>query len=256
VAETLLEAAALSVHLGGRLLLDRVSFTVERGTVLGVLGPNGAGKSTLLKATAGLLPSTGGLRIAGHDARTLRRRQRARLLAYVPQHSALEAALPVRDVVAQGRFAQAGMLGPAPPGEGEAVARALALTDIAPLADRPFSSLSYGERRLVLLARALATGAPALLLDEPTAALDVRHALELLAVLRRLAGEGAAVMVVLHALSAAASVCDQALLLAGGRCAAAGPVAEVVAAGPVRRVYGVELVPGAHFGYRLATPEP
>jgi iron complex transport system ATP-binding protein len=247
VAEALLEAAGLGVRRGGRALLAEVSFAVRPGVVLGVLGPNGAGKSTLLKATAGLLPASGTLRLGGRDAATLGRRERARLVAYVPQHSDLQAALPVREVVAQGRFAHGG--GPAE--VSHAVAQALAQTDIEALADRSFSALSYGERRLVLLARALATGAPVLLLDEPTAALDVRHALELLAVLRRRAADGAAVVVVLHALAEATEACDEALLLQQGRTVAAGPVASVISAGPVREVYGVELVPGAHFGYRL-----
>jgi iron complex transport system ATP-binding protein len=254
VAEPLLEAVGLGVERGGRALLADVSFAVRPGVVLGVLGPNGAGKSTLLKATAGLLPASGALRLGGRDAAALGRRERARLVAYVPQHSDLQAALPVREVVAQGRFAHGGWSPAAAAArarDDEAITRAMAQTDTAPLAGRPFSRLSYGERRLVLLARALATGAPVLLLDEPTAALDVRHALELLAVLRRRAAEGAAVVVVLHALAEAAEVCDEALLLHRGRVLAAGPVASVVSAGPVREVYGVELVPGAHFGYRL-----
>jgi iron complex transport system ATP-binding protein len=251
VSEPLIEATNLTVRRGGKVLLDRVSFAVRGGVILGVLGPNGAGKSTLLKATAGLLPWTGSLQIGGQDGRAMRRRDRARLVSYVPQHSALEAALAVRDVVAQGRFAHGGALGPPRAADTQAVARALEATDTVRLAGRPFSSLSYGERRLVLLARALATGAPVLLLDEPTAALDVRHALELLAVLRRRAADGAAVVVVLHGLAEAASVCDEALLLDQGRSVAAGPVTTVIAAAPVRQVYGVELLPGAHFGYRL-----
>jgi iron complex transport system ATP-binding protein len=244
MAEPLLELRQLAVLRGTRAVLSGVDLRLEPGRLLAVLGPNGAGKSTLLKAAAGLLPHQGSLRLDGRDAATLDRRARARLCAYVPQHSALDAALPVRDVVAQGRFAHQG-------GHQAAIARAMKLTDSERLADRPFSALSYGERRLVLLARALATEARLFLLDEPTAALDVRHALELMALLRRLADEGAAVVVVLHQLGEAATSCDEALLLEGGRPFAAGPIAEVVASEPVRRVYGVELLPGAGFGYRL-----
>jgi iron complex transport system ATP-binding protein len=251
MVEPVLAVRALSVKREGRLILADVSFTAEAGSVLAVVGPNGAGKSTLLKVLAGLLPYRGEVRLEGADAALLGRRARARRVAYVPQHSALDAALPVHAVVAQGRFAHRDLLGGASIGDAQAIERALKLTDATRLHDRSFNKLSYGERRLVLLARALATGAGLLLLDEPTAALDVRHALDLLSVLRRLASEGACVVVVLHQLQEAVSQCDRALLLAEGRPVACGPVADVIAAEHIRRVYDVELVPGAHFGYRL-----
>jgi iron complex transport system ATP-binding protein len=256
MADPLLEMRNLSVSRGPRRVLDGVSFSLAAGELLAVVGPNGAGKSTLLKAAAGLLAYDGDIRIAGRDARTIDRRERARLVAYVPQHSALEAALPVVEVVAQGRYAHRDALQRPTAADRHAVERALSLTDSAQLADRSFNKLSYGERRMVLLARALATGAGLLLLDEPTAALDVRHALTLLEVLRDLGANGVAVILVLHQLQEAASTCQRALLLADGRCVAAGPVAEVIAAEPVRRVYGVDLVPGAHFGYRLPGDAP
>jgi iron complex transport system ATP-binding protein len=246
-----LEVEGLSAKRDGREVLAEVTFSARAGSVLAVVGPNGAGKSTLLKAVAGLLPHAGQIRIDGEDAGTLDRRARARRVAYVPQHSALEAGLPVREVVAQGRYAHLELLRGPGPADVQAVNEALRLTDTDRLADRPFNRLSYGERRLVLLARALATGATLLLLDEPTAALDVRHALDLLAVLRRLAEAGASVIVVLHQLHEAVSHCDRALLLADGRVVTSGPVARVITTGPVREVYGVELVPSAHFGYRL-----
>ena len=251
MAEPALSVRGLSVQREGRTILTGVSFAADPGSVLAVVGPNGAGKSTLLKVLAGLLPHDGQVKLGATDAATLSRRERARKVAYVPQHSALEAALPVRAVVAQGRFAHRELLGGRRGADEAAVDRALALTGACHLGDRTFHKLSYGERRLVLLARALATGAGLLLLDEPTAALDVRHALDLLSVLRKLASGGACVVVVLHQLQEAATHCDRALLLAEGRAVAEGPVAEVIAAGPVRQVYGVDLVPAAHFGYRL-----
>jgi iron complex transport system ATP-binding protein len=256
MAEPLLAVEALGVTRGGRRIVTDVSFTLAPGQVMALLGPNGAGKSTILKAVAGLLPHEGVVRLGGEDAATLAGPARARRLAYVPQHSALDAPLPVREVVAQGRFAHQAGLRRARAEDDRAIAEALDRTDCAALGARPFSRLSYGERRRVLLARALATGAPLLLLDEPTAALDVGHALALLRTLRGLADGGAAVLLVLHQLQEAADVADHALLLADGRTAASGPAAEVISARPVRRVYGVDLVPAGHFGFRLPGEAP
>jgi iron complex transport system ATP-binding protein len=252
MAEPRLAVDRLRVLRGPRAVVDDVSFIAPAGALTVLLGPNGAGKSTVLKALCGLLPYAGDVRVDGADARALDRRARARAIAYVPQYSALEAPLPVRDVVVQGRFPHG--LGLARPAAADdaAVDSALARTDLRALADRPFNALSYGERRRVLLARALATEARVLLLDEPTAALDVAHALALLAVLADVARAGAAVVLVLHQLQEAAAAAEHAVLIAGGRCVIAGPVAQVIAAEPVRAVYGVELVARAQFACRLA----
>jgi iron complex transport system ATP-binding protein len=249
----LLETRGLTVLRGGRPRIDDVSISVAAGQLLALVGPNGAGKSTFMKAVAGILPSAGEVLLAGQPAAALTRRQRARLLAYVPQHSALDAPMPARDVVAQGRFAHRDGWGRPSQADQAAIAAALAATGATPFADRPFSRLSYGERRLVLLARALATGARLLLLDEPTAALDVAHALGLLHRLRELANQGHAVVVALHHLDEAAGHCSGGILLREGRVVRAGPIADVVAAAPVREVFGVDLLPGAGFGYRLPT---
>jgi iron complex transport system ATP-binding protein len=254
-APPLLQTRGLTVVRDGRTCLEDVSVSVEAGQILALVGPNGAGKSTFMKALAGILPGQGEVLFDGQPAAGLGRRERARRLAYVPQHSALDAPMLARDVVAQGRFAHRDRWGRASAEDRPAIMAALAATGALPFAERPFTRLSYGERRLVLLARALATGARILLLDEPTAALDVAHALSLLHCLRELAGRGHAVIVALHHLDEAAEHCTSAILLRQGRVVRAGPVGEVIAAGPVREVFGVDLVPGAHFGYRLPRVE-
>ena len=251
----LLETRGLTVVRGGRRRIDDVSVSVGAGQILALVGPNGAGKSTFMKAVAGILASQGDILLDGQPASGLARDERARRLAYVPQHSALDAPMLARDVVAQGRFAHRDRWGRPCAVDGAAIAAALDATGATSLADRPFTRLSYGERRLVLLARALATGARILLLDEPTAALDVAHAITLLHRLRDLATGGHAVIVALHHLDEVAEHCTDALLLREGRVVRSGPVAEVVAPAPVREVFGVELLPGAHFGYRMAGKE-
>ena len=253
MAELGLRVAGLTIELGRRQVVSEVGFSAPAGAVTVLLGPNGAGKSTILKAAAGLLPYHGQIQLDGRDARQLERKARARAVAYVPQASALEAPLPVRDVVAQGRYAHGGGNLFARPRATDLalITTAMERAEVVPLADRPFNQLSYGERRRVLVARALASAAPVLLLDEPTAALDVGHALSMLSVLRQVAQAGTAVVVVLHQLQEAFSFAEHAVLLADGRIVQEGAVDQVIAPDPIRSVYGVELVPGGQFACRL-----
>jgi iron complex transport system ATP-binding protein len=252
MASPLLETRGLTVVRGRRRLIEDISLCLEPGQILALIGPNGAGKSTFMKALAGILPYQGEVLFDGKSATELPLRERAHRMAYVPQHSALDAPMLAREVVAQGRFAHRGHWGKPSADDQPIITQALEATNALHLANRPFTRLSYGERRLVLLSRALATGARILLLDEPTAALDVAHALSLLQRLRELAEQGHAVIVALHHLDEVVAFCTRALLLCQGRVFRVGSVAEVVSADPVREVFGVDLVPGAHFGYRTA----
>ncbi len=248
----MIEARELVVERDGRRVLDAVSFEATAGEVGCILGPNGAGKSTLLAAIAGLVPiASGTVRFEGVALGAMTPRERARCVAYVPQQTELRSSLSVETVVSHGRYAHTGGLGRPGPKDLAAIERSMARTDVAGLRGRRFDRLSTGEQRRVLIARALATQAPAILLDEPTAALDVRHALELLALLGALARDGLAVVAVLHGLDAARRHAARATLLDRGRLVAAGPTAEVIDAERVRAVYGVELLEGAALGFRL-----
>lgn len=250
----MIEVRGLRVRRGRRVVLDGVDFEAPRGAISCVLGPNGAGKSTLLKAIVGLLPHDGAITLDGEPLKELPARHRATRLAYVPQRTQLTSALHVETVVGHGRYAHTGGLGR--PGEGDrrAIHDAMERCDVVGLARRRFDHLSAGEARRVLLARALATEARVILLDEPTEALDVRPALELHALLRELADEGYALVVVLHGLDAARRRTDRALLLKDGAVVASGPSAEVVSPEHVRAVYGVELLEDAALGFRLGGP--
>ena len=257
MAESLaLEAVALTVSLAGRAVLHDVSLGVHFGQVLAILGPNGAGKSTLLRTLAGLVSHGGTLALSGTPSAYIDARQRAQRVSFVPQESQLTAALCVREVVALGRYARDERFFPRRPSADDVAATQAAMrdTDVLALAERPFSELSSGEQKRVLLARALCSGARTLLLDEPTAALDIEHALRFFVRLRALARDGLAIVLVLHQLEHALLFADAALLLRAGRVLALGPTHEVVTAAHVRTLYGVELVPGGAPGFRL--PEP
>lgn len=222
--------------------MENISLTVSFGSIFALLGPNGAGKTTLLKALMGLVPFRGSVRLLGKDPLSISQRERARSLAYVPQRSELATALPVEAVVGQGRYAhREGMGGRMSPRDREAVAIAMARTDTEALAGRSFMALSQGERQRVLLARALATEARIVFLDEPTSSLDIGHALELFELLEQLKATGYAIVIVLHHLGDALEYTQRALLLNEGRAVAYGRTADVLASEHLHRVYGVTM---------------
>jgi len=242
---------ALSVVRAGREVLHGISLSLRAGQVQVLIGPNGSGKSSLAMAACGLLPpAAGAVTVGGVAITRLAPRMRARLVAYVPQRSELGSGLSVEQVVAMGRFAHDGAWG-RDASHHQAIREALMQVDALELARRPFTELSGGETQRVLIARALATSASILILDEPSSALDVAHRLGILRLLRRLAGAGKAVLVALHDLTEATQLADQVVLLHAGRILAQGSPQEVISPGNVRSAYGVTLLPGAGYGYAL-----
>ncbi len=225
----------MSVTLGGRTVLRDVDLEAHPGEVLALLGPNGAGKSTLLKALVGLLPYEGRIEIAETDVAALSPRDRARRISYVPQRSLLRSALSVEEVVALGRYVHGGSFGGMSKSDKEAIDHALSTAHADALRDRIFTQLSVGEQQRVLLARALASDAPILLLDEPTAALDVGEGMAVLRLIRTLAAREHTLIVVLHDLADALSTTDRALLLKDGRVVEQGQTREVISAEPFAR---------------------
>ncbi|MFB7980847.1 heme ABC transporter ATP-binding protein [Streptomyces vinaceus] len=249
------EAAGLRVLLGGREVLAGIDLTARAGEVLALVGPNGAGKSTLLAALSADLPAAGGLvRIDGRPVGDWAAPDLALRRSVLPQSAEMSFPFPVGDVVRMGRAPWAGT-GCADADE-EAVAAAMAATEVAGFAARPFSALSGGERARVALARVLAQQAPLMLLDEPTAALDLRHQELVLRICRERAAAGDAVVVVLHDLGLAAAYADRAAVLHGGRIAAEGPPAEVFGGELLSRVYRqpVEVLPHPRTGIPLVVP--
>ena len=247
--ELALRGQGVSVTLGGRTVLRGIDLEAKPGEVLALLGPNGAGKSTLLKALAGLLPYEGRVEIDDVDVADLSPRKRAKQVSYVPQRSLLRSALSVEEVVALGRYVHGGSFGGMSKNDKDAIDHALETAHADVLRDRVFTQLSVGEQQRVLLARALASDAPIVLLDEPTAALDVGEGLAVLRLMRTLAARNHTLIVVLHDLADARSTTDRALLMKEGRVVEQGPTRDVVSAEPIRVVYGVRLIENARIGF-------
>ena len=243
-AKPAVELENARVRLGGAEVLRGVDAVFETATLVGVLGPNGAGKSTLLRAAAGLIPlESGEARLHGKPLRGRSRREIAREVNLLPQSVSLTFAFRAREIVAMGRHAHRGRFEGWTRHDHEAVEWAMDAADVTAFADRFVTELSGGERQRVLIARSLATEAPVLLLDEPTTSVDIRHALEIMALLDRFADEGKTVVTALHDLNLARRACDQVLLLREGRVVAAGPPAEALCPGHIESVFGVHAEP-------------
>lgn len=229
----------VGVRYGAAAVLDGVSAGFERPGLVAITGPNGAGKSTLLAVMAGLRPAaTGRCLYGGRDVRRWPRRAFAREVAYVPQTVRIEFPFTVEQVVMMGRTPYCdGLFESA--ADHEAVDRAMALADVAPLRRRDFRSLSGGERQRAVLASVLAQSPKVLLLDEPTTFLDLQHQVSIYGLLRELAAGGLLVVAVTHDVNLAAAYSDRVLVLNKGRLARDAAPAEALSPAAIRDVFGV-----------------
>jgi iron complex transport system ATP-binding protein len=236
----------VTVVLGGRPVVDRIELDVAEGEWLALIGPNGAGKTTLLRAIARLVPYSGSIALAGRDTSDLRRAELARLVAVVPQEPSTPPWMTVGEYVLVGRTPHLGPLAKEGARDRDAAARALSRLDLDGFGERRLGTLSGGEKQRVVVARALAQEALIVLLDEPTAALDIGHqqqALELLDLLR--AESGLTLVAAMHDLTLAAQYADRMVLLDSGRVVADGAPREVLTEEAISRHYGavIDVVP-------------
>jgi iron complex transport system ATP-binding protein len=224
----LLAAQNISFAYDDRQVLKGVSLAVEAGEFVGLIGANGSGKTTLLRILLGLLSANGEVRLCGDLLTSLDRRDVAKRATMAPQDTRVDFAFTAREIVAMGRTPYLGRFTPERSIDQEAIARAMRETGVEGLAERPVTELSGGERQRVHLARALAQETRVILLDEPTANLDLTHQYEALELVREFTRSGGAALAAIHDLTLAARFCDRLLLLSDGKIVAAGLPAEVI----------------------------
>ncbi len=242
----LLELDSLRAGYGQTPVLSGVSFRLEPGQAWVVLGPNGAGKSTLVRAVMGLLPASGGtVKVCGLPVQATTSAQLAKVAAWVPQTMDDATGFTGLELALMGRAPHLSAWGLPGQRDEERALEVMKELGVAHLASRPLAEVSGGERRRVWLARALVQAPKLLVLDEPTAFLDVRHQVETLRAVRRRLADGLGVLAVLHDVNLAMHVATHALLLKDGKCVAQGPVADVLTASALSALFDIAMHPAA-----------
>ncbi|MDR0441286.1 MAG: ABC transporter ATP-binding protein [Candidatus Accumulibacter sp.] len=251
-----IETENLVLVRGGQRVLDGISLRVDNGELLGLVGPNGAGKTSLLKCLACLLPCAGDIRLDGETLTALPPRERATRIAYLGQDGRLGWALTLADFVALGRLPHRPRWGAwrLRASDEAAIDEAIAAMRIAPLRSRRVDRLSGGECARARLARALAVGAAVLLADEPVAALDPYHQLNVMELLAQRCAAGATVLVALHDLTLASRFCHRVLLLDRGRAVAHGEPRHVLTPRNLQRIYHISAMTGEHCNEHYVMP--
>ena len=236
-----LQAEKLCVSYGRRPVLSELDIAFPREQVTAIVGPNGCGKSTLLSALARLhTPQAGRITLEGRDIRSYGARELARALALLPQNVTAPEGLTAAELIRFGRQPHQSWLRQWSAEDGAVVEAALAAADLQALAHRPLEAMSGGQRQRAWIAMAIAQQTPVLLLDEPTTALDLGHAIEVFELVRDLAAEGKTVVMVLHDLGNACRYADHLVAMRDGCVVAAGPPSEIVSRELVRELYGVD----------------
>ena len=239
----MLKLEDVSLGYGRKTVLDGIDLSVERGELLGVIGPNGSGKSTLVKGICRILkPTRGNVVIDGNDVANMSRGQLARLMAVVPQSPNLPDTYTAFEIVLMGRTPYLGRLRFESKKDFDIAWKAMEMTRTQPLAERRMDELSGGEKQRLTIARALAQEPKLILLDEPTAHLDINYQVETLNFIKRLCRrQNIAAVTVLHDLNLASQYCDRLALLSGGRIHTDGTPQEVITPENIRQVYGAEV---------------
>ncbi|UFS70944.1 ABC transporter ATP-binding protein [Geomonas sp. RF6] len=238
----MLELDGIEFAIDGTKILDGISARFEGGKIHGIIGPNGSGKSTLLKTICRIWePQSGTISINGRDNRTISRKELSTLVTLVPQNTSIGFPISVFDVVSMGRNPHLQRFEGMRQRDREIIERALRQTGIEPLKERNINELSGGEGQLAIIARAIATEAELILLDEPTSELDVRHTLDIFGILDRFREEGKTILVSIHDLNLARKFCDTISILCRGRLFFSGTPEEAFSEENIRQVFEVNV---------------
>jgi len=243
-----LRADNLTIHRGARTIVTDASLTLNAGELTVLAGPNGAGKTTLARAMAGLIPAKGNVSLDGNPLNAMIARERARALAYLPQGHEFHWPMSVEHIVALGREPHADPFSQVTREDRAAILEAMEATTTDTLASRIVTTLSGGERARVALARALATQASVLIADEPIAALDERHRLIVMELLRGIARQGAAVLAIIHDLTLAARFADRVVLMNEGRIIANDTPVAALTPERIAQIFSISV-------HRIETPD-
>ena len=256
---TAIKARKIGFSYNGKAVLHDITFTVQPAEFVGLIGPNGSGKTTLLKVIAGLLPpQSGDISVKGNAVGRMKRRDLARIMAVVPQEAPMIFPFLVQEVVLMGRTPHLGAWRFEGAKDYGIVNNAMEMTDTLHLADRPMDRLSGGERQRVLIARALAQEAEIMLLDEPTAFLDIRHQVDFFNLIKKLNREhGLTVLAVTHDINLASLYCDRIMLLGEGTIRTMGCSGEVITEENIQNVYHTRVIVDRHpaLGVPRVTPK-
>jgi len=235
-----LQLKGVTLGYGSHVVLRHIDLEVSLGEVVGIIGPNGSGKSTLIRAISGVLsPSSGRMTLNGQDISRLSRHSLAQLVAVVPQNAYLPETFTTLEIVLLGRYPHLGLLRHESQSDLSIALDAMERTGIASLAERRVGQLSGGERQRLLIARALAQQPRVVLLDEPTAHLDIQHQIQVMELVQGLADQGVAAIAAIHDFSVAARFCHRLLLLSDGGVRAEGPPESVMTPGNIEAAFGV-----------------
>lgn len=242
-----LELIEVTVTRGGQNILSNASIRVSPGELLVLLGPNGSGKSTLLRMLGGLWsPSVGWAALDGKELQHFSRNELARRIAFVPQDTHVDFAFTVAEILAMGRYPHRGRFSPETPADHSAIRFAAEQCDVAHLMDRSIDTLSGGERQRVLIARSLAVQPEFILLDEPTANLDIEHSIEVLELCAALASSKKTVVLASHDLNLVSPYATRVALLESGKIAAVGIPSEVLSSTALQNVFKVTVQPNVN----------